>query len=985
MRGLHVTARVGALGLLLAASAAAAQGTGVLRFALRDADGAPQKSARVTLTSRALLGERWAESDSMGEALFPSLPAGLYRVRIERDGEVLARATVEVRQQEQSQLTVELPPAGAVAEAIDVVAVVPVVNPWTPKVSEHLELEAVRSLPVARDYRGYAQLVAGVNVVPNSDGLELRFEPASKAGNYYHDRGAQFGSRDNQYFLDGFQITDMGSGGGDLRFSSEAIREQEVVTSAPPADLSGGAGYVVNLLTRSGGPRWSGSATFYLQDPAMYDSFDTDDSRLVVPREDKWDAGLTLGGPIARERLWLFASGQRRRNSDRVELSSSASPTPRTEDYVFERDHLLAKLTWAPTRSDTATALHLGEQSATRGQRSVNVPPNRYADLERDYATWLFGWERRFGSAAVASARWGDQELEHRHTAAHPGLGPPNTILYPAGVQVPAYLRDLGSSGDDGVVTLRKRQGDLGATLHFSARGSHALGFGVSDQRWEEEVGVQLRYGANLTSLAPGLAGITFAEARDRGFLPEPEYDSIYRAVAAAPGTTAFLAADADGDGAVSAAEFGALRFDSRVGNADGVNFLRLRTLFAGRSAPYQRSRAWYVQDEWRVGSLSVLAGVRVEERSYYASDGSRVLEMDPEWYPRAGVAWDVGGSGRQRLSLAWGVYPDPLRSSMIRFVGNLTGTVFADQIFVGGDWFTYREWGAARLKREATFAPNLKNEKESEVQLTYGVNFSEGWGFLAQAWRREDLDLIEDYDPAVYFDPAVAGDFALPPATFGYPPSGAGDVSYFLANLEGGKRVAEGLDLALTGRGRERWSATLQYSWKRAEGNTNSDAAADLQGDFVFLDPRQPYMWGPLPGTIRNQAKLFGVWRTPWRLELGGLVYWNDGAIFTEATRHSPTGSNILYNHRRADGSFVRTGQQRHPGYTTVDLRFALPLRIGKVDGTLSLDVLNALDSQKAIRVEESHNGAEFTRFREPRLLLEPRRWQLGARLSFD
>jgi hypothetical protein len=906
-------------------------------------------------------------------------------IQVTGDGFRPVNVRATVRQNETTTITVTLEPASTVSEAIEVAVPAPIIDTATPKVSDHLDLEAIRALPVPRDYRGFAQLVAGVNVVPNSDGLELRWEPASKAGNFYQDRGGLLGSRDNHYLVDGFDFTDMGGGDGQLRINSDSIREQEVVTSGVPAESGGGAGYIINLLTRSGGPHFSGSFDAYLRKPSMVAGFKTRDSRLTSTKEDKWDLGGTLGGPIVREHLWFFTSIERRENSDDVELSTSATPTPRTETYLLRRDNGVAKLTWAPTASDTATGFFLGEQRDSHGSRDVNQVPNRYASNDQTWWTAQGGWEHRFGSRAVVEGRLAQQNLENRSKAEHPDLGPPNTLIFPAGVTVPAYLRDLGSSGDDGVTALSKRQGDLDGSFYFERWGSHAVKVGMTDRKWKEEVRVDFRYGVNLSSLAPGLAGTTFEQARDAGLLPSTEYDSIYLALTSNPGSSAFQFADADRSGDVSAAEFAALRFDSTAGNSAGVNFLRNRTLYAGASAPYQKQRAWFLQDEWRTRDFTVLAGLRLEDRSYFASDGSTILEMDPAWYPRLGAAWDVNGKGKQRLSLAWGVYADPLRSSMVRFVGNLTGSIFADEVAIGGDWFSYRERGAAKLRREAAFAPNLENETEEELQLTYGANFGEVWGFLAQAYRREDRHLIEDYDPAVYFNPAVSGDLAIPPGQFGYPPSGAGNVVFFLGNLVGGKRVTKGLDLALTRREHDNWSATLQYSWKSAKGNSNSDAAADLQGDFLFLDPRQPYMWGPLPGTIENQIKLFGAWRSPWKVEVGGLLYWNDGAVFTEATTHRPTGSNILYNYRRPDGTFVRTGQQKHPAYTTLDLRFALPLVTRAGDVAFYLDVYNALDSQKAIRVEESHNAAEFTVYRESRLLLEPRRWQIGARFSFD
>jgi len=141
--------------------------------------------------------------------------------------------------------------------------------------------------------------------------------------------------------------------------------------------------------------------------------------------------------------------------------------------------------------------------------------------------------------------------------------------------------------------------------------------------------------------------------------------------------------------------------------------------------------------------------------------------------------------------------------------------------------------------------------------------------------------------------------------------------------------------------------------------------------------------MYGPLPGTIPHQVKLFCSYLTPWGLEIAGLAYWNSGATYTESDVFRPTTHSIYYNHRRADGSYVTTSQERHLSYATLDLRFTYRLPFVPVaDCDLVLDVANALDSQKAIRVEEAHNNPEFA-YGEDRLLLLPRRYQLGVRLS--
>ncbi len=134
------------------------------------------------------------------------------------------------------------------------------------------------------------------------------------------------GSRDNVYYLDGFNITGMAGGTAAFTLHNSVISELEVITSGVPAEYGGGAGYVANLATKDGGPTLTGAAELYLRRSGMYESFETDDPRLQAVREDKYDAGVTLGGLLVRERLWFFAAGQLRSNTSDVELSPSASP-----------------------------------------------------------------------------------------------------------------------------------------------------------------------------------------------------------------------------------------------------------------------------------------------------------------------------------------------------------------------------------------------------------------------------------------------------------------------------------------------------------------------------------------------------------------------------------------------------------------------------------------------------------------------------------
>lgn len=140
--------------------------------------------------------------------------------------------------------------------------------------------------------------------------------------------------------------------------------------------------------------------------------------------------------------------------------------------------------------------------------------------------------------------------------------------------------------------------------------------------------------------------------------------------------------------------------------------------------------------------------------------------------------------------------------------------------------------------------------------------------------------------------------------------------------------------------------------------------------------------MWGYLPGSVDHQVELFGSYRTPIKLELGALLYWASGAHYTEADIFRPTSYNIIMNHKRPDGTYARTGDETQPSYYTVDLRLRYPWELSRgVVVDFFADVYNLLDNQDTLLVEEGYNHPEFG-YGDTRVVLEPRRWELGVRV---
>lgn len=983
---------------------------GNISVTVTDATGAVLPGVTVEASSPVQIGTRTVVTDSTGQAVLAGMTPGRYTIKASLSGFQPTTQTATVEQNSTSALGLKLN-TEAVSESITVTAEAPMVDTSRSTIAEHVTLEEVEALPVGRDYKAYAQLVPGVNVVPNSGGSDTPIDPAGKGGNNYADRGVQgrfgkTGSRDNTYYIDGLNVTDMGNGRGTMTFNNEVILEQEVVTSGVPAEFVGGKGFVGNVVTKSGGNEFSGSVNYYLQTTGMYEGFKTQDQRLHAFQPERKDAALTLGGPIVRDRAWFFLSGQIRETEDTYPLSPVASGTGASGFYKQERSNYFGKVTLKATEATTIIGQLFSDPREIQGvnnqaAQDQDLVPNWYYRIEDTPETISASIQHVIGGSFVLDGRYGRFEEEYLQRPMFPELGVRNQIRYPTSAGKKFFETDFGSASTLLDQIQKRDQADIAASYFFNAAGTHTLKGGIQWTELQDQTFSRFNGGVSMTSLAPQLAGSTFGFTRGENYFSSSEYNNVFNKLKTDTTSSAFTFADTNHDGVLSEEEFKALTFNSTANNPYGVNFLRTQNLEVGRNNVIAEAQTAFLQDDWHFGNYTLNAGVRMEDWEYIASDGSTILDMDPTFSPRLGFTWDIGGQGRQKVTAFYGRYFDPIRTDMVHFGGNISGTVNAEQVFIGNDWYTYRLRGSKEF-RDAGFAPNLKNPTQDEFSLTYGINLTPTYAFMAQAFQRKDDNLIEDYDPYVYWalpgyacaasgctGGEVPAELALKPEQHGWPATGiAGPVNFFLGNIIGGKRRTNGVDLAFERRFQDNWTGSVQYSWRDAEGNTNSDANADLQGDFLELDPRQPYMYGKLPGSIDHQVKLYGMYRTPFNLEVGGLAYWSSGAHYTESDIFIPGQYDIYVNHgilRTNPNGIAQTGAETHPSYMNFDAKLRYLMQVRQFGVDLFLDVYNVFNNQDAIFVEQSHDTS-VTRFNyaEDRALLEPRRYQAGVRLRF-
>ncbi len=256
----------------------------------------------VTATNVATSLVRSTVTGPEGRYVLVGLPPGTYDLTAEltsfkphvRRGVVLPIATTIV-----VNVTLQL---GGVEIRDEVVAGSSLVNTSTSELSYLVGSETIELLPLnGRNYTDLALLQPGVLAYPHRDGGSV----------VAHGLGMSINGQDprsNVYLLDGTIQNDFtngpaGSAAG-TALGMETVREFRVETNAYSAEFGRNSGGQINVLTKSGSNRYSGSAYEYHRN----DAFDTPNyfDSLGKPDFTRNQFGGSVGGPIETNRAFFF-------------------------------------------------------------------------------------------------------------------------------------------------------------------------------------------------------------------------------------------------------------------------------------------------------------------------------------------------------------------------------------------------------------------------------------------------------------------------------------------------------------------------------------------------------------------------------------------------------------------------------------------------------------------------------------------------------
>jgi hypothetical protein len=285
-----------------------ATATAELRGNVTDPNGSAVAGATVTATDNAKGTTRTATTDADGNYVLLSLQPGVYTVKVEASG-FASNTTNNVELQVGQQLALDkVLTVGSVGVVVDVLQNEEIlVDTERTQQSSVITSRQIENLPInRRNFLDFALLTPGVTDSDNiNDTTDARVAQTPQSGLSF---GGNNG-RGNSITVDG-STADTPSGGARDVVSQEAVQEFQVNRNAYNAEFGGSSGGIVNIVSKTGGNDFHGSAFGFFRDKRFdaRNAFDFNPNGQSPFNRQQF--GGSIGGPIREDKTFFFVSAE---------------------------------------------------------------------------------------------------------------------------------------------------------------------------------------------------------------------------------------------------------------------------------------------------------------------------------------------------------------------------------------------------------------------------------------------------------------------------------------------------------------------------------------------------------------------------------------------------------------------------------------------------------------------------------------------------
>jgi hypothetical protein len=330
------------LGILFLASVASGQNplpSGNLYVTVLDEQGASLSGVTATLSG--VGAPQTTASDTKGDFHFLNLSPGAYTVTLERTGFETVRREATVLLGKNAVFSVTMPVASA-AETVTINGEATAVDSRKTETGSNFGQKELQTIPTTRDYWAILRQVPGVLIGDtNVGGLSWQ-------GSGFVGKGSDMGQ--NTYNLDGVGITEMW-GTTPVHVDFDSLDGIEVATGGSDPSLAT-PGVTLNLVTKRGTNQLLGSA------------------RVLYTGGAGWDYSAEAGGPLWKDRLWLWGAAGRNVFPSQTFFTPTGEPVQSQETL----DHWNVKLNSQLAPANSLVFSYSKTAAPTKGQ---GASPNR--------------------------------------------------------------------------------------------------------------------------------------------------------------------------------------------------------------------------------------------------------------------------------------------------------------------------------------------------------------------------------------------------------------------------------------------------------------------------------------------------------------------------------------------------------------------------------------------------------------------------------
>ena len=302
--------------------------TGVIEGKVLDVEGTPLPGVEIILSSPNMIGgNKNLVTDERGSFRFRGLQPGVYSTTAQLSGfKPKMRTAIRLFAGQTLNVTIALE-IGGLEEEITVVAEAPLIDVRDSQTgTATMDEQVLNNIIFSRSAYPYSTIA----LAPGVDGNRSY---------------GSAGRVTNAYVMDGTEVSFPQSGASWAIMDHHIFSETVVQGLGAPAEYDGFKGVVLSMITKSGGNTFDGMIDVdYKHWTWQSVNIDMDDPQYSLYSEpDKqrlFDAHFSLGGPIFRDKLWLFVAWK-------YEINSHDYGGPK-QDHLKQPKYFI-KATWQPS------------------------------------------------------------------------------------------------------------------------------------------------------------------------------------------------------------------------------------------------------------------------------------------------------------------------------------------------------------------------------------------------------------------------------------------------------------------------------------------------------------------------------------------------------------------------------------------------------------------------------------------------------------